>query len=57
MFSLAKLYEDGRGVTRDVARARDYYARAAEAGLAEAREALWRLSGERQTAPASIPPV
>jgi len=57
MLSLAQLYEDGRGVTRDLVRAREHYARAAEAGLANAREALWRLSGERQTAQASIPPV
>jgi TPR repeat protein len=41
---LARLYETGRGVPKDLSWARHYYQRAAEAGVPEAQEAWRRLS-------------
>jgi TPR repeat protein len=55
MFSLAKLYEEGEGSPEMWPVRATTTPRAAEAGLAEASEALWRLSGERKTAPAPPP--
>ena len=41
---LGEAYEAGRGVERDLERAREWYARAAAAGNQRAREALERLA-------------
>ena len=40
MYSLGWLYEHGRGAPVDPVRARHFYKRAAEAGMAEARAGL-----------------
>jgi len=42
-FDLGKMYENGRGVPRDPAKARELYERAARMGNAEARRRLTQL--------------
>ena len=42
MFNLALMYEQGRGVERNDALARDWYQRAAKAGEQRAKERLAR---------------
>jgi TPR repeat protein len=43
---LGGLYENGRGVAQDYAQARRWYQKAADAGDAEAKQALARLPSE-----------
>ena len=43
MYSLGVLYQIGRGVAQDYAKARDWYQKAADAGNTDAKQALLRL--------------
>jgi len=47
MNNLGWLYENGWGVARDYGKARKLYQKAADAGLAEAKQALSRLRLKR----------
>jgi uncharacterized protein len=47
MYNLGWLYEKGWGVTQDDAQAREWYQKAADAGYATAKAALWLLPTKR----------
>ena len=44
MYYIGGKYENGEGVTKDLAKARSYYQKAADGGDSHATEALKRLS-------------
>jgi TPR repeat protein len=46
MGNLGWLYQNGRGVVKDYAKAREWYQKAAEAGNAYAKQALARLNSK-----------
>ena len=54
MNSLGNLYYNGQGITQDDTQARQWYQKAAEAGNADAEQALLRLPSNSSPIPASI---
>ena len=48
MYNLGSLFEEGQGVTKDLAKAREWYQKAVDSGYDGAKQALARLDSVQQ---------